>query len=105
MDDSTSGGGPAPAHWDKVYAERTLSELSWFEPEPTMSLEVIESLGLDPAAPIVDVGGGASSLVDALLERPPRSDGAGSVGRRAPSRSRSDRSAVEHGALGRDRPA
>jgi len=69
MDDSTSGGGPAPAHWDKVYAERTLSELSWFEPEPTMSLEVIESLRLDPAAPIVDVGGGASSLVDALLER------------------------------------
>ncbi len=69
MDDSTSGGGAAPAHWDKVYAERTLSELSWFEPEPTMSLEVIESLGLDPAAPIVDVGGGASSLVDALIER------------------------------------
>jgi trans-aconitate methyltransferase len=41
--------------------------VSWFQSEPTISLELIASLGLDVATPVVDIGGGASVLADRLL--------------------------------------
>ena len=57
------------AHWERVYTQKEPSEVSWCEPWPDQSLELIESLGLPPDAPIIDVGGGASRLAEALLER------------------------------------
>lgn len=55
-------------HWDEVYSTKAHDQVSWFQQEPSVSLELIESLHLEPAQPIVDVGGGTSTLVDRLLE-------------------------------------
>lgn len=60
---------PAAGHWDHVYTDRDPSQVSWYQHLPTVSLELIEDLGLAPADPVIDVGAGAGTLVDALLER------------------------------------
>ncbi len=60
-----SQGSQAP-HWDSTYLERG-DDVSWFETTPATSLELIGELPLDAGAGIVDVGGGASTLVDHLL--------------------------------------
>lgn len=54
-------------HWDGVYGRRALNEVSWYEAEPTKSLELIRASGVGRDASIIDVGGGASLLVDRLL--------------------------------------
>jgi SAM-dependent methyltransferase len=54
-------------HWDSVYGRKAVTDLSWYEPRAEKSLELIRSAGVEPADPIVDVGGGASLLVDELL--------------------------------------
>ena len=56
-------------HWEGVYATRPTTEVSWFEREPATSLRMINALGLRLSAAIVDVGAGASLLVDRLLAR------------------------------------
>jgi hypothetical protein len=56
------------AHWDAAYAKGEDSR-SWFQAEPASSLRLIAQAGTDPAAPLLDAGGGASRLVDALLAR------------------------------------
>jgi SAM-dependent methyltransferase len=56
-------------HWERVWSELGPAGGSWFEAEPATSLELIDALGLGPSAPIVDIGGGASNLVDHLLLR------------------------------------
>lgn len=61
-----SGG---KAHWEAIYRTRDPTMVSWFEAEPTSSLHLIADLASDREAPILDVGGGASRLVDALLAR------------------------------------
>jgi SAM-dependent methyltransferase len=43
--------------------------MSWYQPEPEMSLELIARLGVPKSAPVIDVGGGTSLLVDRLLVR------------------------------------
>jgi ubiquinone/menaquinone biosynthesis C-methylase UbiE len=43
--------------------------LSWYQPKPRQSLELLDQLGVGPSTAIIDVGGGASTLVDALLDR------------------------------------
>lgn len=58
----------ARAHWDGVWGERRADEVSWFQSEPTISLALIERIA-PPTASVVDVGGGASVLVDRLLDR------------------------------------
>lgn len=55
------------AHWEQVYAERSPLEVSWYQSEPALSLALIRCSGVSVAEPIVDVGGGASTLVDGLL--------------------------------------
>jgi SAM-dependent methyltransferase len=55
------------AHWDRIYAERSPSEVSWYQSEPTLSLELLRRSGIARDRPIIDVGGGASSFVDRLL--------------------------------------
>lgn len=54
-------------HWDEVYAQKAEDAVSWFQPRPGISLALIAAAGLKPVDPIVDVGGGASRLVDQLL--------------------------------------
>ncbi|NIN10132.1 MAG: methyltransferase domain-containing protein [Gemmatimonadales bacterium] len=56
-------------HWNGVYQSRDSAELSWYEPEPGVSLQLIEAAGLGPEARILDVGGGTSTLIDCLLQR------------------------------------
>lgn len=55
------------AHWDRVYGSKAVTEVSWYEPTPTKSLALIRSTGVRHSDPIIDVGGGASYLVDELL--------------------------------------
>src|SRR6516164_6341236 len=56
------------AHWDSVYESKGEHEVSWFEESPTLSLELIRATGVGSAASIIDIGGGTSRLVDALLD-------------------------------------
>jgi SAM-dependent methyltransferase len=56
-------------HWETVYAEREPEAVSWFEPSPQTSLRLIEALGLELSAPVIDVGGGASRLAAELVRR------------------------------------
>lgn len=55
------------AHWENVYSTKRENEVSWFQEDPAPSLELIDvsKPALDSA--IVDIGGGASRLVDALV--------------------------------------
>ncbi len=57
------------AHWDNIYITKGEAEVSWFEETPAQSLELLELVGARPSSAIIDVGGGASSLVDNLLAR------------------------------------
>ena len=56
-------------HWQRVYLERDTKTVSWFEDSPVASLEMLERANLKSASSVIDVGGGASALVDALLDR------------------------------------
>jgi SAM-dependent methyltransferase len=55
-------------HWERVYERKLPTEVSWYQPVPERSLELVRATGLPLTAPILDVGGGASTLVDHLLE-------------------------------------
>lgn len=55
-------------HWENVYRTKGESDVSWFEESPAISLELIHAAGVKTDASIIDVGGGASRLVDALLD-------------------------------------
>lgn len=55
------------AHWDETYARTAPTELSWHQSTPSLSLELIRALDLPRDGAIIDVGGGASTLVDHLL--------------------------------------
>jgi SAM-dependent methyltransferase len=57
------------AHWEGVYTTKEETAVSWFQDSPVPSLELIERIGPAKDADIVDIGGGASRLPDALLER------------------------------------
>ena len=54
-------------HWDNVYQSLAQDEVSWYQPNPDQSLQLIERLSLTKEASIIDVGGGTSTLADALL--------------------------------------
>ena len=54
-------------HWERVYSSKPIEKLGWYEPHLRTSLTWIQHLGLAKDAPIIDVGGGASTLVDDLL--------------------------------------
>ena len=55
-------------HWQKVYQTKGEREVSWFQESPVISLDLIHATGLSTEASIIDIGGGASRLVDALLD-------------------------------------
>jgi hypothetical protein len=56
-------------HWDDVYGARSDTAVSWYDPGAAESLALFDALGITSAAAVVDVGAGASRLVDALLDR------------------------------------
>jgi 2-polyprenyl-3-methyl-5-hydroxy-6-metoxy-1,4-benzoquinol methylase len=55
------------SHWERVYQTTKADRVSWFQPEARLSLELIQQVATDRASNIIDVGGGASTLVDGLL--------------------------------------
>ena len=54
-------------HWETVYRTREQHLVGWYQATPTMSLELVGSCDVAPDAPLIDVGGGSSALVDHLL--------------------------------------
>jgi 2-polyprenyl-3-methyl-5-hydroxy-6-metoxy-1,4-benzoquinol methylase len=54
------------AHWQNVYKEKAENQVSWFQETPAISLELIEAVHPKFDSAIVDIGGGASRLVDRL---------------------------------------
>jgi hypothetical protein len=55
-------------YWENVYTTRAEDQVSWFQTSPNVSLRLVKSAAADRSTPIIDVGGGASRLVDNLLE-------------------------------------
>jgi SAM-dependent methyltransferase len=56
------------AHWESIYASRDADEVSWFEASPEVSLRRVRDAIIAGGRSVIDVGGGASRLVDGLLE-------------------------------------
>jgi SAM-dependent methyltransferase len=56
-------------HWQQVYTAKGERDVSWFQAEPEPSLSLLEAAGMTPRSSVLDVGGGDSRLVDALLAR------------------------------------
>lgn len=56
-------------HWEDIYGHKTPDQVSWYRPHLERSIQFIEGAGLPKDAAIIDVGGGASTLVDDLLDR------------------------------------
>jgi len=56
------------AHWQNVYQEKSALDVSWYQKKPALSLELIHSTQIANDEPIIDVGGGASVLVDHLCK-------------------------------------
>lgn len=57
------------AHWQRVYHTKPIDTVSWYQVSPRPSLEMVAAAHLDASARIVDIGAGASNLVDALLDQ------------------------------------
>jgi SAM-dependent methyltransferase len=57
----------AADHWDRIYASTPTSELSWYKREPAVSLRLVEGMAANPSVAVIDIGAGASFLVDRLL--------------------------------------
>ncbi|ELL4314056.1 hypothetical protein QFP33_002803 [Pseudomonas aeruginosa] len=55
-------------HWQRVYESKPSDAVSWFQAEATLSLDLIRRIGAPREAAIIDVGGGASTLVDGPTE-------------------------------------
>jgi SAM-dependent methyltransferase len=59
----------AKEHWEAVYRTKSISKVSWFQPEARVSLDLITRVAPLLDSPIIDVRGGSSTLVDGLLSR------------------------------------
>jgi SAM-dependent methyltransferase len=55
-------------HWEQVYHTKSSESVSWYQPSPLTSLEFVRLYELPLTAKIIDIGGGDSMLVDALLD-------------------------------------
>ena len=58
---------PSRDHWEHVYSSKAADAVSWYQPHADLSMRMIEATGVAATAAIIDVGGGASTLVDDLL--------------------------------------
>jgi SAM-dependent methyltransferase len=59
--------GSDQKHWDRVYGNKGEFQVSWFQDDPALSLELIRVAAPSLESAIIDIGGGAARLVDALL--------------------------------------
>ena len=57
------------SHWEQVYTTKAPDAVSWYQPRPVRSLALLDDIGVTPDTRIIDVGGGDSTLVDALVAR------------------------------------
>lgn len=55
-------------HWEHIYSTKAEDEVSWFQPYPKTSMEFVDLFNLPLDANIIDIGGGDSHFVDALLD-------------------------------------
>ncbi len=55
-------------HWEKVYNEKGPAQVSWYQITASVSLALIEEMGINQMGRVIDVGAGASVLADKLLE-------------------------------------
>ena len=55
------------SHWDRVYDTKGEDGVSWYQSVPTVTLELLKEAGVDRDAATIDLGGGASVVVDHLL--------------------------------------
>jgi SAM-dependent methyltransferase len=56
------------SHWENVYQTKSSTEVSWYEPDPKQSLDLILEAAGEKRGRVIDVGGGQSFLVDRLLD-------------------------------------
>ena len=61
--------GNRKQHWEKVWTGSDEKAKSWYQDIPRISIDLIERSGISPHDALIDIGGGASRLVDHLLER------------------------------------
>lgn len=66
---SSGTGFDRRAHWERVYCEKPPGEVSWYQARPGLSLQLIRNTKVSTTDPVIDVGGGASTLVDCLCGR------------------------------------
>jgi len=59
---------PLKIHWETIYQKKLPSEVSWYQVHPKLSLQLIQKTGITLAQPFIEVGGGASVLIDHLLD-------------------------------------
>jgi len=55
-------------HWEHVYQTKGPDQVSWFQAEAHLSRQLIETLAPARSHSIIDIGAGASTLVDGLLD-------------------------------------
>jgi SAM-dependent methyltransferase len=67
MPNQTTTTPSRQVHWDRVYTTKAETEVSWFQERPAISLDLLQAAGATPRSAIIDIGGGASRLVDALV--------------------------------------
>ena len=56
-------------YWENIYRTKTENDVSWFQPYPKISMDFLELFSLPLNANIIDIGGGDSHFVDALLDK------------------------------------
>jgi 2-polyprenyl-3-methyl-5-hydroxy-6-metoxy-1,4-benzoquinol methylase len=56
-------------HWTNVYSQKATDSVSWYQPTPNASLDALDRFAVPASTAFIDVGGGASNLVDALVSR------------------------------------
>jgi len=56
------------SHWENIYQTKDISTVSWYQPKPSISLDLISEFNLQKDAAIIDIGGGDSFLPDFLLK-------------------------------------
>jgi SAM-dependent methyltransferase len=60
---------PEQKHWNSVYTRKAADNVSWYRPHLDESIRLLAAAGIESRASIIDVGGGASTFVDDLLDR------------------------------------
>ena len=55
-------------HWDNVYSSAEISKLGWYEVNPETSLKLIKKCKLNKSDVIIDIGSGASTIIDKLID-------------------------------------